>query len=321
MLRYLALLFTIAAPSVLLAQNDTTGNDTAPDAIKPIASWHFEGADSLGEWTGKAKPNEVGPRAPTYPNFAKDNKAGRFTGDGTKLALKVKDNEDLRFGLNDSITLEAWVKVSELSDGATPYIIGKGRLGTKEFGAQNQNYALRIKGEKGQALVGFLFASEAANGKKSEWHRWWTKEGFSATSGWHHIAVSFTFGKPKSIKAFIDNSAITEGVWDMGGATDRAPVQDGDAVMLGTGSTLAPSHSLKGWLDDVAIYRSAVSDDIMLAKYHFVPPPPPIVAKDVPAGHLVFGRVKEQVSLSGRGAQKVRANKKARAARKGKEKS
>ncbi len=42
------------------------------------------------------------------------------------------------------------------------------------------------------------------------------------------------------------------------------------------------------------------------------------VTKDIPAGHLVFGRVKEQVSLSGRGAQKVRANKKARTARRAK---
>jgi bifunctional UDP-N-acetylglucosamine pyrophosphorylase/glucosamine-1-phosphate N-acetyltransferase len=45
-----------------------------------------------------------------------------------------------------------------------------------------------------------------------------------------------------------------------------------------------------------------------------------IVTKDVPAGNLVFGRVKEQVSLPDRGAQKIRANKKARAARKAKEK-
>jgi bifunctional UDP-N-acetylglucosamine pyrophosphorylase/glucosamine-1-phosphate N-acetyltransferase len=46
-----------------------------------------------------------------------------------------------------------------------------------------------------------------------------------------------------------------------------------------------------------------------------------VVTHDVPAGNLVFGRVKEQVSLPERGAQKIRANKKARAARKAKEKS
>jgi bifunctional UDP-N-acetylglucosamine pyrophosphorylase/glucosamine-1-phosphate N-acetyltransferase len=46
-----------------------------------------------------------------------------------------------------------------------------------------------------------------------------------------------------------------------------------------------------------------------------------VVTQDVPPGNLVFGRVKEQVSLSGRGAQRIRANKKARAARKAKEES
>ena len=46
-----------------------------------------------------------------------------------------------------------------------------------------------------------------------------------------------------------------------------------------------------------------------------------VVTRDVQAGNLVFGRVKEQISLPERGAQKIRANKKARAARKAKEKS
>jgi uncharacterized caspase-like protein len=42
----------------------------------------------------------------------------------------------------------------------------------------------------------------------------------------------------------------------MGGATDRGPVTDGDAVVIGNGSTLASSHAFEGWLDDVAIYRA-----------------------------------------------------------------
>ena len=45
-----------------------------------------------------------------------------------------------------------------------------------------------------------------------------------------------------------------------------------------------------------------------------------VVTKNVPAGSLVFGRAKEQVNLPDRGTHKIRANKKARAARKAKEK-
>lgn len=271
-----------------LAQNDAAGNDTGPDRTphKPVARWAFEGADELGTWTGKPKADEPGPRAPTFPTFAKENHAAKFDGDGKKLMLEVKDSEHLRFGLNDTITLEAWVRVASLNDGATPYILGKGRLGTKEFGETNQNYALRIKGVKNQAQIGFLFASAPVPGKNAEWHRWWSKDTFSHSSGWHHIAVTYTYGKPKSIKGYIDGRP-TDGTWDMGGATDRAPVTDGDALVLGTGSTKASTHSFKGWLDDVRIYRGPVEADMLKNRYVFVPPPPPVARKEVPAGRVL----------------------------------
>ena len=68
---------------------------------------------------------EPGPRAPTYPGFSETNKARLFD---VKTPIKVTDSPELRFGLNETITLEAWVKVADAS--GTPYIIGKGRLGT-----------------------------------------------------------------------------------------------------------------------------------------------------------------------------------------------
>jgi bifunctional UDP-N-acetylglucosamine pyrophosphorylase/glucosamine-1-phosphate N-acetyltransferase len=46
-----------------------------------------------------------------------------------------------------------------------------------------------------------------------------------------------------------------------------------------------------------------------------------VITKDVAAGHLAFGRVKEQVNLPKRGAQKIHANKKARMKRKAKKNS
>ena len=294
MLRHLAFLSLLSLPSLVLAQNDSGGNDTGPDKSDKttVAAWHFGGADSMGEWIGKPKANEPGPRAPTYPTFSKDNKAAYFSGDGTKLAIEVPDSNELRFGLNDTITIETWVKVANLKDGAQPYIIGKGRLGTKEFGDKNQNYALRLKGEKGKAMIGFLFASAEVPGKKSEWHRWWSTEGFNAGSGWHHIAVTYTYGKPKTIKGYIDGRD-TDGVWDMGGATDRAPVTDGDAVVIGSGSTRASSHSFTGWIDDLVIHRGKVDAEVLTKRYQFVPPPPPIAAKDVPQGKVLVQLAEE----------------------------
>ena len=295
MTRLLFLLASAALAPLVIAQNDSGGNDTGPDhaLLKPVAVWNFDGSDSLGTWIGQPSKDQAGPRAPVYPSFAKDNKAALFTGNGTKLALEVKSTDDLRFGLNDTITLEAWVKARELKDGATPYIIGKGRNGTKEFSANNQNYALRLKGEKGEALIGFLFASAEVPGKKGDWHRWWSKDGFDPGSGWHHIAVTYTFGKPKSIKGYVDGKAV-DGVWDMGGATDRAPVTDGDSVVIGTGSTRATTHSFNGWIDSLAIYRGKPEDELLNA-FAFVPPPPPVKRSQLTKGKVLVQICEEGV--------------------------
>ena len=255
------LLISLFLTSAALAQNDSAGNDVSDKPkLTPVMQWRFDDA------------KEIGPRAPTYPGFPETNTAMLFTGDGKKSVVEVKDSEALRFGLNDTITLEAWVKPANLS--GAPYIIGKGRLGTKEFGVNNQNYALRLQAGKSGAQIGFLFASASVpGGEKGEWHRWWSKATLPS-AGWHHIAVTYTFGKPKSIKGYIDGRE-TDGDWDIGGATDRAPVTDGDALLIGSGSTRAATHSFHGWLDDVAIYRGPIDLDTLKSRYRFVPPPPP----------------------------------------------
>lgn len=266
---------SILCVSSALAQNDAGGNDASDKpASAPVMQWRFD--------DGK----EPGPRAPTYPGFSETNQARLFD---VKSPIKVADSPELRFGLNETITLEAWVKVADAS--GTPYIIGKGRLGTKEFGVNNQNYAFRLQHGKAGSQIGFLFHSADVPGKKGEWHRWWSKDTVP-TAGWHHVAVTYTYGKPKSIKGFIDGNE-TDGTWDMGGATDRGPVTDGDAVVIGNGSTMASSHAFEGWLDNVAIYRGPIDTEALKAKYQFIPPPPPVAKKDVPAGRVLVQLAEE----------------------------
>ncbi|MBN9117851.1 MAG: DUF1553 domain-containing protein [Planctomycetes bacterium] len=192
---------------------------------------------------------------------------------------------NLRFGPNDSITLEAWVKVAELKDGSFAYVVGKGRNGNKAFPSQNQNYALRLKGEKGEARVSFLFASAPADGKPADWHRWTTAKGF-AVGGWHHVAVAYTFGKPESVRGYIDGVA-QKGTWDMGGATARAPVSDADDLTIGTGNGGGAGNSFRGWLDDITIWRAALPDAVLKNRYQFVPPPPAVKRADLPKGSVL----------------------------------
>jgi hypothetical protein len=281
--RYLApLAGLLVIPLTAIAQNDAP---PVPEA--PAAAWSFTATGEPGVPKSAAKFLEPGPRTPTHPAFPASNTAMAFTAATPRITVRESDlpNAGLRFGANDSITLEAWVKVADLKDGSYAYLVGKGRNRKPGLPEQNQNYALRLKGGKGEALVSFLFASEPAAGKASDWHRWTSRTGFTP-GGWHHVAVAYTFGKPGSLRGYVDGVAV-KGTWDMGGATTRAPVSDADDLTLGTGNGGGTGNSFRGWLDEVTVWRAALPDDVLRNRYQFVPPPPVVNRADLPPGEVL----------------------------------
>ncbi len=263
-----------------------------------VLQWKFDGAKEAGEWQGKTGKAQAageqsfdGPRAPRYPSFEAKNRAGCF--EDKESFLVVKDVErggatNLKFGLGETIAIEAWVKVKDLANGEMAYLLGKGRHGKlgADLGENNQNYAVRLKGAGGGAEVGFLFTSvDPANGGKREWHRWWSKAQVPAT-GWHHLAVVYTFGRKDSLRVLIDGKA-TDGVWDMGGATDLGPVTDADDLVIGTGYKRSRGESFRGWIDDLTIHRCAPEAKELESRYSYNPPPPPVTREMVPAGKVL----------------------------------
>lgn len=263
-------------------------------ASETVLQWKFDGAEEAGEWQGKLGKGDgkaEGPRAPRYPGFDKENRAGYF--EDSNAYLVVKDHErggpaNLRFGLGEMIAVEAWVKAKSLSNGEMAYLLGKGRHGKlgADLGEMNQNYAIRLKGTGGGAEVGFLFTSiDPANGNKRDWHRWWSKATVP-TTGWHHLAVVYTFGKKDSLRVLIDGKA-TDGVWDMGGATDLGPVTDADDLAIGTGYKRSAGESFTGWIDDLTLYRGAPDPVELESRYSYNPPPPPVTREMVPAGQVL----------------------------------
>lgn len=281
MTRLAAVTLLLVSPQVALGQNDVPSTET------PVAVWKFTAADEPGVPKATTKFLEAGPRPPTYPAFATTNTAMAFSAAHSAVTVRETDlpNANLRFGANDSITLEAWVKVAELKDGSYAYIVGKGRNRKPGVPEKNQNYALRLKGVKGETCLSFLFASEPTKDKPAEWHRWTTDRGF-ITGGWHHVAVAYTFGKPDSVRGYIDGVA-QKGTWDEGGATTRAPVSDADDLTIGTGNGGGAGNSFRGALDDVTIWRAALSDDVLKNRYQFVPPPPVVKRADLPKGAVL----------------------------------
>ena len=201
-------------------------------------------AQELPDWTfqGEARPDLVvaggvsfvqpGPRRPDYPTFDLKNPAARFDGKGARLMLPDSPDHRFDFTNGDAITLEAWVKLDGLRKGSNVYLIGKGRT---KAGSSNQNWALRLREMYGSACPSFLFATTPAAGDQGDdrWHRWTTKRGLIDDGRWHHVAVSYVFGDPASVRGYVDGQEI-QGAWDMGGATREAPLVDDDAVWLGS---------------------------------------------------------------------------------------
>lgn len=227
---------------------------------------------------------EVGPRAPQYPEQSEENTAGRF--ENKDSAIVVESSEAVEFHSGDSITMEAWVKIHSLGAGHMPYLIGKGRHGN----GIDQNYAMRLKSDESGVRLGFLFSSKGAENDSAddaghEWHRWWSS--MTLPSGeWHHVAIVYTFGEGDSLRAYIDGQR-TEGTWDMGGKTNRAPVSDASDLVIGTGYQRGASQTFNGWLDDVRIYREALPEKVLLDRFTYTPPPPPITRAMLKKGEVL----------------------------------
>lgn len=280
--------------STLLAVLLSLSVTHAENQKKALLQWDFE-AD-----TGNLK-REAGPRPTEYPGFDKTNTAAFFP--GSKPFLVVKDHgkggkTNLRFGSGDSITLEAWVKIKALGSGQQQYLIGKGRnlQHGEALGDTNQNFAMRLMGTGDGGQLGFLFSSTdpGKNGARN-WHRWWSED-VVGLHGWHHVAIVYTFGKGDSLRAYIDGKE-TKGTWDMGGATDLPPVTDASDLVIGTGYSRGAGQSFSGWMDNLAIYRSAVPAEVLKKRFEYVPlpPPPPPVTKSM----LPKGKVLVQLSEEG----------------------
>lgn len=246
----------------------------------PVAYWRFNGDDltrfpSQGDepldavLAASAAPSNLrreGPRPGEFPLFGDANQAVEFRSTGQYYRVsEAGDKNLLVFNQNDSITLEAWVNPERPASGGFSYVIGKGR--TKP-GQNNQNYALRLAANERGAAISFLFRSA---GEKGDWHRWTSKETLSIGDGWHHIAVSYKFGDPKSIRGYIDGDPV-KGDWDMGGASANPPVVDQDDVWIGSSMGGSASSTFRGGLDEVAVYRAALTPEQIKARYQYVAP-------------------------------------------------
>lgn len=277
--RHLTLSFLVFLASCLPS---SAQNDRAP---RPLITWDFD-TSFPGSPVGKAALSNSSLTSPEYPTFPAENTSLSLDGSSAwKLRESdLADHDSLRFTNGDALTIEAWVSLNDLRNGTFTYLIGKGRHQNKAFTPENQNWALRLKGDNGIALPTFLFRSAGA---KSEYHRWTASQGLTDDGDWHHLALSYTFGKPKSIVAFIDGIEVKQGTWDLGGATTTAPVTDADDIIIGTGNGGSPGNSLNGAIDNLSLYREIVPPALLLARYQHLAPPSGPNPENIPADSVL----------------------------------
>lgn len=249
------------------------------DNPKPVAHWEFGTEEtSRIQYAGAIQRDVAGPRPPTFPDFTEHNTALKFYGDGARGVLDDSgDSSPFDFNNGDTIAIEAWVLADGIGENENRYVIGKGRTHRKGHDHDNQNWALRITGRKGAGHLSFLFATPRSAGDEqsktgsntksdSHWHRWTSSDGFQTDTGWHYLAVSYQFGKPDSIRGWIDGVRL-EGKWDMGGATSQSPVVDDDQVWIGSSMGGSSASSFHGSMDSIAVYREALTDEFVKSRF------------------------------------------------------
>ncbi|WP_442505345.1 DUF1553 domain-containing protein [Novipirellula sp. SH528] len=261
------------------------------DEPELVADWDFAAeATRSFKSHGSVLRDQAGPRPPVYPDFQSNNTAIRLGDSGGYLSIDDSaDQTDFDFTNGDAITLEAWVKIELPANNSPIYIVSKGRTGSPHFAKDNQNWAMRVQKVGSSMRVGFLFATKPSSGD-AHWHRWTSTDSFTAQNTWHHVAVSYRFGEPDSMRGWIDGQP-TGGDWGMGGETTEPPIVDDDQVWIGSANS---GNRFIGLLDNVAVFRGLASDQMMASRFRRVgeETKPKLLAEAMPElGEIPTGRV------------------------------
>lgn len=250
----------------------------------PVFHWSFDSKiDPAAAQKGKLSITSDGPVAPEFPDFGeKPNQALELTKPSWIAIQDEGEGSRFDFDDGDEFTAEAWVNPDSIDQQAC--IIGKGRTGNPGMPADNQNWALRLRAGGGGACVNFLFRSRKNGDHAGDWHRWTSKAGFGVGSGWHHVAVTYKFGDPKSIRGYIDGQEV-KGAWDMGGETAEPPVVDDDEIWVGSTLNGSPGNSFDGQMDEIALYRKVLSPEDLKSRWNYQPQPLP--RPEIPKGKVL----------------------------------
>lgn len=295
-----ALYLAVSSLAAAGAKSAAVSYEAQVRQMLPVLHWSFESeGPETGEVTGQVVFGKSGPTAKDFESFGPKNRAALFgAAEGYIRVEDVGPGGQFDFDNGDPITIEAWVNPGKAGKGNNMYIVGKGRTGNSGVRANNQNWGLRLWEGGGTLRLSWLFRSRGTKDTPEDWHRWTSTAGVRPESGWHHIALTYVFGKPESVKGFIDGASV-DGAWDMGGETTLPPVVDDDEVWVGSSLGGHVNTTYKGLLDEVAVYRRTLTEK-QLAQRHPMEPYVPVVDEETLPDDAVRVEIVENLEASGK---------------------
>lgn len=103
-------------------------------------------------------------------------------------------------------------------------------------------------------------------------HRWGIYEPISTSiplGVWKHVAVTFTYGVPETIRIYI-NGVSKSGRWTWTGKGTALPTTPSDNVTIGAGFGGGKNFYFPGTIDEISIYNRALSVEEIKAHYEEV---------------------------------------------------
>lgn len=233
-------------------------------ADAPVAYWSLDEAalgdpvvDSAGSFDGVHVGNPtVGIDTAELPGLPDDNRGVSSPTTNDRVEIADPGASDLDFAAGDQVTIEALVKIDDINPNEIEAVVGKGRLS----GDDDRNWGLRVRSTDGtNAFISFIYRNAAG----TDFHVWNSNNAFIEGSGWHHIAVTYTFGNGGSIEGYVDGQVVG-GSWVLNDGNDAPIVND---LPVGIGASTPSNAFDSGVIDEVAIYRTALSQAQLVAHY------------------------------------------------------
>ncbi len=247
---------TVAAQfdNATFSPNSSSAN-SEEKGVGPIVYWKFD------EGTGATTTDSMGSKlagilsGTTLPAWQSEDLC--LTGkclyfDGVTSRVAVTDpgtHSVLDFGSGDKISISAWFRPVQVpSTNVWATVVTKGSVD----GTNDTNYMLQYGNNNGQDEVDFCYRT---SGAASHCFAVDKSQGTFVQAGkWHFLTATYTFATGSSAKLYFDGQLLSGGTWTSGDG-NSAPIQTDKALWIGNDQTSTTTEPVKGYIDELKIYR------------------------------------------------------------------